>query len=470
MPNFAEMSLSELIHPEGYACACGRRHVCGLKYLNIGRGALHDVPNLVRAMGRRRPFVVCDGNTWAVAGERIDALLTDAGVEHTCYVIPCTGGASGLPGMSDDRIAPAEREVGSVVMNFDPACDMILAVGSGVVNDICKVVAKATGRPSAVVGTAPSMDGYASNNAAMEMNHVKVSLYTAVPEGILLDTDLLARAPVRMLWAGLGDMVAKYIAVCEWRIANLIIDEYYCEDVAALMRAALNKIMAASDGIVKRDPDAIGAVAEGLVLAGIGMAYAGISRPASGLEHYFSHMWEMMALERGKPYDLHGIQVGIGTVLTLKIYEKLLTVTPDRARAEAHMRAFDRAKWAAQVRRIFGGTAGHIIAIEDQVHKNDPAAHAARLNRIIEHWEDIKAIVREELPDIRWLCGIMASTGMPMAPADIGVPDDDVIDAYLGSRDIRDKYLSCSVIWDLGIEDEFVDYLRDILKSGCYYG
>jgi glycerol-1-phosphate dehydrogenase [NAD(P)+] len=299
----------------------------------------------------------------------------------------------------------------------------------------------------------------------MEMNHVKVSLYNHGPEGILLDSEILAQAPMRMLQAGLGDMVAKYVALCEWRISHLVTGEYYCEDVAGLMRSALQKIMAVSDRIALRDPDAIGSVAEGLVLAGIGMAYAGISRPASGLEHYFSHMWEMMALERGEPYDLHGIQVGIGTVLTLKIYEKLATVTPDRARAEAHMRAFDRDAWEAEVRRVFGSTADQIIAIEDRVRKNDPAAHARRLDKIIAHWDDILTIIREELPDTRWLCDAMAATGMPMTPADIGVSDRDVIDAYIGSRDIRDKYLSCSVIWDLGMTDDFVKYLAGIVAG-----
>lgn len=265
---------------------------------------------------------------------------------------------------------------------------------------------------------------------------------------------------MRMLWAGLGDMVAKYIAVCEWRIANLVIGEYYCEDVAGLMRAALEKIMSASDRITERDPDAIGSIAEGLVLAGIGMAFAEISRPASGLEHYFSHMWEMMALERGLPYDLHGIQVGVGTILTMKIYEKLATVTPDRAKAEAHMRAFGRGEWEGQVRRIFGRTADQIIAIEDRVHKNDPAAHARRLDNIIAHWDDIRAIIREELPDYQTLYDAMAATGMPMTPADIHVPEKDVIDAYIGSRDIRDKYLCCSLIWDLGLTDDFVKFLE----------
>ena len=456
VPDFTKLSLKALTRPEGFDCDCGKRHVCHLKYLNIGRGIIGETPAMIAAMGKEKPFVVCDENTWEVAGRRVDALLTEAGVAHGLYVIPRTVA---------DRIAPAEWEVGSLIMHFDPGCDMLLAVGSGVINDICKVAAHAAGVPCAVVGTAPSMDGFASNSSSMEMNHVKVSLYNHGPEGILLDSEILAQAPMRMLWAGLGDMAAKYIAICEWRISHIVTGEYYCEAVAALMRTALQKIMDVSDRIPRRDPDAIAALAEGLVLAGVGMAYAEISRPASGLEHYFSHMWEMMALERGEPYDLHGIQVGVGTLLTMKIYEKLAEVTPDRARAEAHMRAFDREAWESQVRRIFGRTADQIIAIEDATRKNDPARHARRLDNIVAHWEEIKEIMREELPEGKWLHDTLATTGMPMTPADIGISKADVIDAFVGARDIRDKYLSCSLIWDLGMTDDFVVYLDKIVEG-----
>ena len=456
MPDFANMTLSQLVRPEGYACKCGRHHVCALKYLNIGRGIVSEVPKMVAAMGKKKPFVVCDGNTWAVEGRRVDEILTDAGIDHVVYVVP-------LEKPENVRIAPAEWETGSIIMHFDPTCDMFLAVGSGVINDLCKVAAHATGRPTAVVGTAPSMDGYASNSSSMEMNHVKVSLYNHGPEGILLDSEILAQAPMRMLWAGLGDMVAKYIAVCEWRISHIVTGEYYCGDVAELMRAALRKLMAVSDRITSRDPDAIAAIAEGLVLAGVGMAFAQVSRPASGLEHYFSHMWEMMALERGVPYDLHGIQVGVGTLLSMKIYRKLLSdgTRPDRQRAEAHIRAFDRGEWEAQVRRIFGKTADEIIAIEDKVHKNDPARHARRLDNIIAHWDDILSIIREELPDYDALHDAMAATGMPLTPADIDIPTEDVVNAFVGARDIRDKYLSCSLLWDLGLTEEYAQFLKE---------
>lgn len=453
MPDFDKMTLEELVRPKGYDCECGKHHVCELQYLKIGRGALKNIPDMLAAMNKERPFVVCDQNTYAVAGQNVCEILKNEKIDYSCYVIP--GG----------RISPSEWEVGSLMMHFDPNCDMLLAIGSGVINDICKVAAHAAGIPSAVVGTGPSMDGYASNSSSMEVNHVKVSLYNHCPVGIILDTEILAQAPMRMLWAGLGDMVAKYVAICEWRIANLVIDEYYCESIAQVMRAALKKIVNAADGIVKRDPDAIQSIAEGLILAGIGMAYAEVSRPASGLEHYFSHMWEMMALERGKPYDLHGIQVGLGTVLTLKLYEKIKTVVPDRIKAEQHMKNFDPHVWETQVRRIFGKTADEILRIENETHKNDAEKHAKRLNRIVDNWDKILEIINEELPDFEKLYNLMASTGMPMKPSEIGVHMQDVIDAFVGARDIRDKYLSCSLLWDLGLTEEFAEYLKKVAEA-----
>ena len=423
MPRFDQMSLKELIRPEGFDCECGRHHVCALQYLKIGRGAVESVPEMLAAMGKKRPFVVCDQNTYEVAGRRVCEILDRAGVEHGLYVIP------------GKRISPAEWEVGSALMHYDPRCDMLLGVGSGVVNDTCKVLAHAIGVPSAIVGTAPSMDGYASNSSSMEVNNVKSTIYNKAP------------------------------SVCEWRISHIVTGEFYCESIAQMMRSALKKIVDASDGITKRDPDAIQSIAEGLVVAGMAMAYAEISRPASGLEHYFSHMWEMMALERGVPYDLHGIQVGVGTVLSMKLYRKIRQIQPDRAKAEAHMKAFSRADWEAQVRRIFGKTADEIIAIEDKTHKNDPARHAKRLDNLVNHWDEILKIIDEELPDYDALYQTMAKTGMPMRPSEINVPMDDVVDAFIGARDIRDKYLSCSFLWDLGLTDEFAEYLREVAEE-----
>ena len=453
MLRFDEMPLAELVRAEGYDCECGKHHACALKYLKIGRGALKNVAEMVAALGSKKPFVLCDQSTYEVAAKRVCEYLAAAGVEYALYVIP------------SEKPAPDEWTVGNVLMHFDPSCDLLLGVGSGVVNDTCKEVAFKTGRANAIVGTAPSMDGFASATSSMELDHVKVSISNQCPQGILLDADVLAQAPVRMLWAGLGDMVAKYVAVCEWRISHLITGEYYCEAVAQLMRAALKKIMENVEQLMARDPDAVAAVAEGLVIAGLGMAYAGISRPASGLEHYFSHMWEMMALERGLPYDLHGIQVGVGTMLTFKLYQWIRTLRPDRARMEAHAAAFDPVAWEAQVRRIFGKTADEIISIEGKVHKNDPNRLQKRIDVICERWDEILAIIDEELPAFEPLYAQLKSTGMPLMPKDIDICDEDVVNAYLGARDIRDKYLSCSMLWDMGLEREAADFVQSCLNK-----
>ena len=451
MLDLTNKTVQELIDPKGFECECGVHHAVSIKYLKTGRGVISCVPEMVSALGAKKPFVLCDKNTYEAAGRKVEEILKAAGMPYTLYVLP------------KDNLTPDEWAVGNVIMHLDTSCDLILGVGSGVINDTCKEVAFKTGRINAIVGTAPSMDGFASATSSMERDHVKVSLNNQCPQGILLDADIMAQAPMRMLWAGFGDMVAKYVAVCEWRITNLITGEYYCEAIADLMRSAVKKIVDNVEALTQRDPDAVLAVAEGLVIAGLGMAFAGCSRPASGIEHYFSHMWEMMALERGLPYDLHGIQVGVGTVMSMRLYEFVKQQKPDRERMLQHAAAFDRDAWENQVRRVFGKTADEIIRIEDKVKKNDPGRLAKRIDALIENWDTILQIIDEELPAYETLYAMMKNTGMPVEPREIDVSDEDVVNAYLGARDIRDKYLSCSFLWDMGLEMEATEYLRNTL-------
>ncbi len=456
MPAFDKMKLEELVCKEGFNCECGKHHSCPMEYLKIEKGAIGYLTEMLRVLGSSYPMVVCDENTYKAAGEKVCDILDKAGVRYLLHIIECTNGS---------RIAPAEWEVGSVTMAMDPECDLLLAVGSGVINDTCKVVSFAAGKKCAIVGTAPSMDGFVSNSASMEVNHVKVSLYNHAPVGVLLDPEIMANAPLRMLQAGFGDMMAKFCSLCEWRISALVYGDEYCESIAQIMRTAMGKILDASDEIIKRDLAAVQKIAEGLMLAGIAMSYAKISRPASGLEHYFSHMWEMQALERGEGYDLHGIQVGIGTILTLKILKKLRQEIPNKEKALACMKAFDEKTWAENVNRLFGKTAPEIFKIEEKAHKNDPVSHAKRLDAIINNWDKICNIIDEELPDYDYLYKKMAATGMPLHPSDIGISIDDTVDAFLGSRDVRAKYLTSTLIWDLGLTKEYAAFVRDVCED-----
>ncbi len=450
MQGFEYLPIEELIRPEGFDCECGLHHGVDLKYLKIGCGAVNHVGDAVRAVGAKKPFIICDKNTYEIAAKKVSEVLSQENIPHTVFVVP----------QGDlKKLEPDERALGSIAMTYDTTCDMIIAVGSGVINDLSKVFAFDLNVPQMIVGTAPSMDGFASNSASMVVNGVKTTLYNRCPAAIVLDIDIMRNAPMRMLWAGLGDMVAKYISLCEWRIARIVIGEYYCEHVAQLMRNALKRIMAASDGLKDRSVEAVQAVSEGLVLSGMAMSFAKVSRPASGLEHYFSHMWEMLALERHEVSELHGIQVGVGTYLTMKIYEDIKKLNPSMEKGMQAMKAFDEKAWEERVRRVFGKTAEAVLEIERKTHKNDPEKHAKRLEKIVSNWDEILKIISEELPEAEWLFGKMAINGMPMKPEDISLTHQDVVDAFVCSRDIRDKYLSGSMLWDLGELDAFSERL-----------
>lgn len=449
MVDFSKLRFEELLRPEGYNCPCGHHHGTKVKRVVIGRGAIASLVELLDDMGARKPFIVCDPNTYGAAGERAINMVAASGREYL------------LARIREGDPEPDEYALGQLCMAFDPSCDVILAVGSGVINDLCKMLALITGRRAFIVGTAPSMDGFASNSSSMLVGGVKTSVYNPCPETILLDTEIMAAAPMRMLHAGLGDMLAKYISVCEWRLSNLITGEYYCDNIGRLVRRSADTIVAQADMLPARDPDAIGNIAEGLVMSGVTMSYAGTSRPASGLEHYFSHVWDMRAIEAGKRPDLHGIQVGVGTLLTLRIYDWIREITPDRERAERHMRNFDEKKWEGDMRRVFGKVAPEIFEIERQTRKNDPVKHAARLEIILRDWDKIMDIINSELPPRADIESLARRVGMPMTPEDIGIGREDVYDAFIGAKDIRDKYMSCNLLWDLGLLDEFAERLRD---------
>ena len=438
--HLSDMNLQELIRPEGHACVCGRHHGIGLKYLRIGSGAVENLPEGFKVLGCKRPFIVCDRDTKKAAWHFVQPVLENAGIGYVLYAIHRT------------HPEPDEETVGEITMAFDPGCDCILAVGSGVINDCCKVLARAVGKPQLVVGTAPSMDGYASDSSSMIVGRAKTTLYNACPQVIIADTRIMKDAPIRMLQAGLGDMLAKYIALCEWRMTALINGEYYCEEIAGMMRASLQKIVSSAPRMMERDEDAIAAVAEGLILSGIAMAFAKISRPASGLEHYFSHLWEMFSLDRGLPTELHGIQVGVGTLLCLKMYEKLKKMKPEEQSFTAACAAWNEEIWAAEMRRIFGSTAEGLIDKENnQWHNNDAPSRRHRFEKIQSCWPQLQQIMAEELPPLRSIAQLMRELKMPMHPEELGWSRQDVLDAFVYSRNTRDKYLTSSLLWDMGM-------------------
>ena len=423
-------------------CDCPKTHGFNIAHICIEKGAIEKLPEFIIDFRAKNPFVLADKNTFEAAGKKVCAILENASISYKKYVF------------STWDIEPDEKAIGSAIMHFDPTCDLVIAVGSGVINDIGKILANTAKLPYFIVGTAPSMDGYASDSSSMSMDGLKVSLASKCADVIIGDIDILKNAPMKMLQAGLGDMLAKYISIAEWRIAHEITGEYYCERVATLIRTALKRCVENAEGLLKREDEAVKAVFEGLVIGGVAMAFAGVSRPASGVEHYFSHVWDMRGLEFGTKVDLHGIQCAVATNIAAELYEKVLKITPDKQKALGYAKSFVYQDWANELKAFLGTGADAMIALESKEEKYNVEKHAKRLDIILEKWDKLCGIIREEIPSQQEIEGILDKIGAPKTAKEIGI-DCDLSTTLKATKDIRDKYVLSRFLWDLGIIEEY---------------
>ena len=259
-----------------------------------------------------------------------------------------------------------------------------------------------------------------------------------------------------MMKSGLGDMLAKYVSICEWRISHLITGEYYCQEIAQMIRNAVKRCVDNAQGLLNREETAVQAVFEGLVIGGIAMNYAGLSRPASGVEHYISHILDMRSVEFGTPEDLHGIQCAIGTLIALRLYDKIKSVTPHKQTALAYVANFDYEAWATQLRALLGKGAESMIALEEKERKYDVTAHQKRLEIIIQNWAQILQIIDEELPAPETLEKLLTEMDMPTSLPEIGISEEILPTVFRATKDIRDKYVLSRLAWDLGILENLI--------------
>ena len=422
-------------------CPCGKEHIFSSKVVT-GKGAVNKLPEILGKMNFKSAFIFADKNTCRAAGERVAEILEMAGIKIKKYIF------------AKEILEPDEANVGLAVMNFDPSCDVVIGVGSGVINDISKIVANASGKPYIIVGTAPSMDGYASATSSMTMEGLKISLNSKCADVIIGDTDILCNAPLKMMISGLGDMLAKYVSICEWRISHLITGEYYCEDIAKLVKDSLKKCVDSAEGLIKRDAEAVQAVFEGLIICGAAMKFAGLSRPASGVEHYISHIWDMRGVEFGTKVEFHGIQCALGTLIAINLYEKIKNITPDREKALSYAESFDYGKWCKDLRAFLGKGAESMIALEEKEQKYNKENHKKRLGIILDKWDAVINIIKEELPSSDELLELFRKIGMPKSVKEIGIDEDILPETFKATKDIRDKYVLSRLCWDLGIIDE----------------
>jgi len=176
------VSMEQLHAMNGRICSCGKKHSFSAEII-VGKGVLCRLPEQIRNYAAHKAFCVSDQNTWRAAGEQVGALLRESGIVYKSHCF------------QKENLEPDEWSVGSAVMHYEYDCDIIIGIGSGVINDICKILSAAVQKPYIIIATAPSMDGYASATSSMTRDALKSSLPSRSADVIIGDTDILCKAP-----------------------------------------------------------------------------------------------------------------------------------------------------------------------------------------------------------------------------------------------------------------------------------
>lgn len=373
--------------------------------------------DLVRPLGLgRRLAVVSDRTTHAVLGERIERALRGS-FRVDSVILPTEPHADG-PTVETVRRATA-------------AADALVAVGSGTINDLCKFAAANDRKPYVVFGTAPSMNGYTSLNAAITLDGHKKSLAAQAPVGAFFDLEILSAAPPRMIRSGLGDSLCRPTAQADWLLAHLLLDQPFRQLPFALLAEDEAPLLESAGALLAGDPDAMRRLVRTLVLSGFGTAICGSSQPASQGEHLISHYADMMG-DPSWPRAFHGEQIAVTTLTMAELQERMLD-------GPAPVLWEDEEDEAAITRRL-GDSLGRSCWAEF-VQKRVDRAKAAVLNeRLAASWQTIRESIGAVLRPASFLRKVLAQAGAPTRPQDVGWPAEFYREAVRNARLIRNRY------------------------------
>ncbi len=325
----------------------------------------------------------------------------------------------------------------------DAGIDAIVAVGSGTINDLSKMVALARGVPQLVFGTAPSMNGYTSVSASVTERGLKRSVRARTPVGVFLDLSVLAAAPKRLIRAGLGDSVCRPTAQTDWLLSHLLLDTAYRTVPFVLLADDEPRLFDDAASLVAdtRDLGAMRALARTLVLSGFGMTLVGGSYPASQGEHLISHYLDMM-----KPAHLaeayHGEQIGVAAIAVAAIQHAILArdeppfVQPTRITRD-------------DVLAHFGPVLGDACWRELSAKALD-AARADAINARLagDGWPKLRARLAAIATTPERITQILESAGAPTRPTELHYTDALFATAVAHAREIRDRYTVLDLLGD----------------------
>lgn len=419
-----------------FSCSCGRVHQIEPREVVYCDDALERLGDvclrfLVARGGKGNGVaVLMDVRTRRAAGERAAEVLAKGNWRVQEIIVPDRADRQ-TPVCDDDTKEDLSKRLESV--------DLIVPVGAGVINDLGKWLAFERGVPFVPFATAASMTGYTSANVAPAIGGVKTLLRAAAPPAVLSAPAVLRDAPYELTTAGLGDMLARPVSSADWRLNHLLFGDYYCPRAVSLVAEVEPLYMDKPAELRARRPQAIEGLFAALLLTGVSMTMAGSSAPASGGEHMISHTLDMLAEVNGTGHDLHGRQVGIGSVLCAELYRRVLAVESPEVGTPS-----------AQVDRAFWGRLGAAVA-EQYAQKIPRLNQAGELLRLGGTWDRLRAELAPMVPPPAALRDCLVATGSAAVAGDIGCSKQRLLEAFVGAHQIRPRFTVLDLAGLLGL-------------------
>ncbi len=429
----------------GFDCDCGRRHEVPIREFVYEEGAIDRVGEIIDRCFEgsiSRAMVLGDIRTLrAWCSNNISRYALGLGDVSDGAISRVLDLDQKQP-RCDERAFRAMKNsvlMGQAMGREKP--DLIVAIGSGTVNDLCKWVSFDLGIPYVILATAASMNGYSAANVAATVDGVKTLIEARPPVAVIAKPSVIEGAPPEMATAGFADTIAKFFSHADWLVNNTLLDEYYCPFCAGLVERFEHLFLANPSDIRDCKPEAIAGLFEALFWAGVGMTLVGTSAPASGGEHLLSHTIDMVDNVRGWGHDLHGRQVGIGSIFSAALYERLLSI--DDPRIVDVPNEVDMAWW--------GGRSIADAVAEQFAAKRSAYEMAARRISDKRVWNELRSrvspVVKSPAQVKQWLDAV----GGASCAADIGRTPDELKAAVLHMHEIRKRFTIVDLAWLLGI-------------------
>ena len=400
--------------------------------LQIGRGILGNTAEVFQSLfGSASAIIVADENTFRVAGKKVYDALRAAG--QKCEE----------PFLFTDPDLYAEYKYVEELERVIAKTEAIpVAVGSGAINDLTKLVANHCLRQYMCVATAASMDGYTAYGASITYKGSKQTFNCPAPLAVIADLDVIAAAPVAMNASGYADLLAKVPAGADWIVADALAIEPIDAKGWKMVQGRLREWLSDPEGVRQAKPEPLESLVAGLMMGGFAMQHCQTSRPASGAEHQFSHLWDMQHHTNNGQSVSHGFKVGIGTLASVAMYEYIL----EQPLADLDIAA-TVAQWPelpeieASIRALYDEDEVRDKALEEVRAKHSSRQQLEAELRILKtNWPKLKASLTTHLPSRRELQDKLAIVGAPSTPPEIGISHDRLRTSYYQAWHIRRRY------------------------------